>query len=348
MPGPRSTDLLPTDILRYSARDTLYRNRGNGTFKNVTRLVGIDKAPGNGLGVTTGDFNGDGHVDIYVVNRSGPNRLWLNNGKGKFTEEARLQGCALNHTAFAEASAGVVAEDVEHDGDLDLLVSQARGEAHAFFRNLSPWFVDESAAVGLGVASAAYTGFGIGMSDFDHDGHLDLYVANGRVAHLEPRMNPRDPFAEPNQLFAGKPNGTFREVEPRGGLAGVSAATSRGAAFGDLDNDVDIVVANRAGKARVYRNIAGVRGNWCAFDVRDTRDRVALGARLLIEAGGRKQWRRVGATSGYCSSHDLRVYCGLGQAAQVDQLTVHWADGKTTELGPLSAGKLHRVSRGKP
>lgn len=334
-------------IYNAPARDTLYRNLGNGTFENATQGAGIDSASGNGLGVTTADFNGDGQIDIYVANDATANQLWINDGKGSFTDEALVAGCALNQEGVAEAGMGVASVDPDADGDPDLFVSHLRNETNTFYRNQGRWFDDESATVGLGGPSASFTGFGLGFADFDHDGLIDVYIVNGRVERLQPQLNPDDPFAEPNQLFAGQAGGKFREISPRDGTGEPLVENSRGAAFGDLDNDgdVDVVITNRDGPARVLRNIAGNRGNWIQFDVKDVRGSVATGARVLIQVGESRQWRQVQSDYSYCSSSDARIHFGLGKAKKVDKVTVYWQDGNVREFGPREAGNTHELKQ---
>ena len=217
------------------AAATLYRNNGDGTFTDVSARSGVTSAVGNGLGVVAGDFNGDGRIDIFVANDRTPNHLWINEGGGRFREAALTMGCALDQDGAAKSGMGVDAVDLDDDGDLDLLVVNLDGESDSFFRNERTFFIDDTASIGLRTASRPFTRFGMALRDFDNDGRLDLFEANGRVGQQSEAYS-SDPYAEPSLLFRGLagPGGStrFEEVKPRGGTLGSLVATSRGAAFG--------------------------------------------------------------------------------------------------------------------
>lgn len=331
------------------APDVLYRNNGDGTFTDVTAQAGLNQAFGNGLGVACGDFNGDGRMDIYVANDGMRNQLWMNQGAGRFSDEALLSGCAVNAHGMPEAGMGVTCVDIEGDGDLDLFLSHLRNESNTFYLNVNGMFEDTTASMGLAASSFTYTGFGLGFADFDHDGVLDLYIANGRVMLHYPRLNPADPYAQPNQLMRGLAGERFEEVTPQGGTAKLGVHTSRAAALGDIDNDgdIDVVVANKDAAPYVLRNTIGGRGQWVMFRLLFSHGSDALGAMVRVTAGGVSHWRTVQPHYGYCSSSDPRVHCGLGQTSTVDSVSVRWPSGKEEAFGPFPAGKLHVLVEGR-
>jgi hypothetical protein len=327
------------------AADCLYRNRGEGTFEEIT-LSREGFAPrGHGLGVATGDFDQNGHVDIFVANDATPNHLWLNQGEGVFEEAAGLRGCALNALGIPRAGMGVVAVDVLQRGVLDLFVTHLVGEGNGWFFNADGYFTDRITPRGPMEGSRRFTGFGIGFRDFDHDGEPDVFVANGRVRLGATDLDPGDPYAEPNTLLRGHGRGEFVEVLPAGGTRPSLLATGRGAAFGDLDNDgaEDIVVINKDGPVHLLRNRVGQRGNWVGLDVRDARHGVACNAMVRVEAAGRVQWRQVQPNEGYGSSNDPRLVFGLGVATSAGRVWVRWNDGSEEGFGPLVHGRYHVV-----
>ena len=329
------------------ATDVLYRNNGDGTFSDATRPSGIFSAKGNGLGVTAGDFDGDGRPDLYVANDGDPNQLWINNGDGTFTDRALLAGCAVNRHGMAEAGMGVVAADLENDGDLDLFMTHLRDESNTLYLNQGGLFEDATVLAGLSAPSIPLTGFGAGMADFDHDGILDLYVANGRVGRSAAPLAD-DPYAEPNQLYRGSGNGRFQEVEPRGGAAKPWIENSRAAAFGDYDGDgdIDVLVVNNAGLARLYRNQAEGKGNWIQFRLLDAKGRDAAGAMVGILSAGKRQWRLASAASSYLASNDPKAHFGLGSADRVEEAEILWPGGSRETFGPFAAGKVHLIRQG--
>jgi len=331
----------------YSAptRDVLYRNEGDGRFTDATVAAGLDAAFGNGLGVSIADFDLDGLLDVYVTNDGMPNELWMNQGGLRFEDRALLAGCAVNMQGTSEAGMGVAAVDVDNDGDFDLFMTHLRNETNTFYVNKGGFFADRTRQTGLSGASLRFTGFGLGFADFDQDGQLDLYVANGRVGKWKPPFEEGDWYGEPNQLFRGLGGVRFEEVSPREGLTVTVAETSRGAAFGDLDGDgdVDVVVNESGGRARLLRNIAEKHGAALLLRIVDTGGRDAIGARVRLCGGDcagddAAQWRQVSSAYSYGSANDLRVHFGLGTAQRAESVLVVWPDGTEQRFGPLEAG----------
>ena len=314
----------------------------------MSESAGLGRAFGNGLGIACADYDGDGRVDFYVANDGMRNQLWVNQGGGRFTEEALVSGCAVNIHGLAEAGMGVTGVDIENDGDVDLFMSHLRTESNTFYLNTNGVFEDTTAMMGFGASSLFSTGFGLGFADFDHDGVLDLYVANGRVMRYDPPLSKEDPYAEANQLYVRGPTGRFEEFEPRGGTYETILRTSRAAALGDIDNDgdVDIIVVNRDAPPSVLRNVVGVRGHWVMLQVLNRHGSDALGAMVRIEADGAVHWRTIQPAYGYCSSNDPRVHCGLGKTSKVSSVMVRWPGGAEETFGPFVAGKLHTLPEG--
>src|SRR5262249_21557322 len=225
--------------------DKLFRNRGNGTFEDVTTKARVGTEFGPALGIVTADFNGDGWIDIYVANDGRENQLWLNQHDGTFTNAALLAGVALPVDGKAEASMGVDAGDFDNDGDEDLFMTELTGEgSNLYVNDGSGTFDDRSISSGLGPATVSYTGFGTAWFDFDNDGRLDILSVNGTVQVIENLRQAHDPFPlhQPKLLFRNVGGGRFEDVTNRAGAVFKLSEVSRGAAFGDIDNDGDMDV----------------------------------------------------------------------------------------------------------
>jgi len=337
------------------ARSTLYRNLGGGRFLDVSDSSGVGSVPGTGLGVLCADLDADGRGDVFVANDGMPGRLWRNLGGLRFEERGMLAGCALDQSGKAKAGMGVAAADVDTDGDLDLLVCNLDQQSDSFFLNDGAGlFSDRTQRFGLALASRRFTRFGVGLADFDQDGALDLFQANGRVRRQWRRWAD-DPYAEPNLLQAGEAGGRFRTLPSLDGTAQPVARTSRGAALGDIDGDgaLDVLVVNRDGPAQLLHNLVGERqraagtGHAVRFDVREASGGPALGATLTLGAGERRLRADVRAASSYLSSHDPRVHVGLGAVDRATDVRVRWVDGVEERFGDFAADALHVLRRGQ-
>jgi hypothetical protein len=321
--------------------DTLFRNRGNGRFENVTKSAGVEGEYGAGLGVVSADFNYDGWPDIYVANDALPNLLWINQRDGTFFNDALLAGCAVNDMGMPEGSMGVVAGDIDGDGFIDLFMSHIVEETNTLYLNDGKgMFREITRDSGLALPSFKYTGFGTALFDFDNDGWLDLFVANGAVHEIEHLAREGDifPIHQPDTLDRNLGRGRFTEVTQQAG-AFVFSEVGRGVVFGDLENDgdSDLLVANNGGPARVYRNEAGNSANWLGLRfVSSPPHHQPPGVSVEAErADGSKIWRRSGTDGSYASAGESRVLLGLQNSDGPVRVRVEWPSGRLREYSSL-------------
>lgn len=325
--------------LAYSSQpDRLLRNRGDGTFEEMTRRAGMHREFGGALGVVAADLDLDGWMDVYVANDGVANQMWMNQGDGTFSNEAVFSGSALNQEGHPEAGMGVDAGDVDNDGDEDLFLAHLSKETNTLYRNSGQGqFQDATLQAGLANASWEATGFGTAFFDYDNDGWLDILVLNGAVKILEDLAQAGDPYPlhQRNQLFRNLRNGRFEEVTDLGGDPFAHSEVSRGVAFGDLDNDgdTDILLANNNGPARLLENKAAIGQHWLGLRAVGVGGRDMLGAWIEVRrSGGTNLWRRVSAGGSYASARDSRVLVGLGQQPDVTSASVLWPDGSREEF----------------
>lgn len=330
------------------AQDVLYRNDGDGRFSDVTVATGLNATFGNGLGVAWGDFDEDGDIDLYVANDGTANQLWRNNGDGTFTDIALESGCALNRDGKAEAGMGIAALDLTGDGKLDLFMTHFAEESNTLYENLGGRFADRTHRSGMSRASLEFTGFGLGFADFNQDGNIDLFVANGRVTRRDTGPDGEGQWAEPDQLYRGLGGLRFDEVSPKSGLSQAPKLVTRGAAFGDIDDDgdVDIALLDNHSGVRILANEAPRQGRAITLRLVDATGGDALGATATITAGDKTWSQRAMTAYSYCSANDPRVHVGLGDATQVDAVHVLWPDGTTESFGPFDAGSRPSLIKG--
>ena len=328
--------------------DKLYRNRGNGTFVDVSGAALESGAYGPALGVSTADFNNDGWLDIYVGNDGMANQLWMNQKNGTFKDMAFLNGAAVNGQGNAEASMGVDAGDFDNDGDEDLFVTNWLAQMNILYQNAGDGvFEDRKAASGLGAPSLAKTGFGTAWFDYDNDSWLDLITLNGSVSTIEAQARANDPFPLKmlNQLYRNLGNGRFEDVSAQGGEPFTLLDVSRGAAFGDIDNDgdVDVVVGTTSGPTRLFLNNIGNRSHWLGLRLTGVTGRDMIGARVsVVRTSGPALMRRARSDGSYASANDPRVLVGLGASTDPVTVRVQWPDGT------WSRGRISRSIAGRP
>ncbi len=332
--------------------DRLLRNRGDGTFEDITLKSGIHAAFGAALGVVPGDFDGDGALDLYVANDGSANQLWSNHG-GRFSDEALLAGCALNAEGRPEASMGIDAADFDRDGDEDLFMTHLAQETNTLYVNDgSGNFEDATREAGPGRSSWTKTGFGTGWFDYDNDGWLDLLVANGAVRVIEEQRQAGEPYPlrERNQLFRRIPGEGWEDRTEAAGDAFELVEVSRAAAFGDLDNDgdTDVLIVNNSGPARLLLNQVGQDNPWLGLRlVQGDPPQDALGAWVGVHRRGAPTlWRRVRTTASYAAANDPRVLVGLGDGAEVSGVEVHWPGGPRELFSAPQTGRYHTLTQG--
>jgi hypothetical protein len=345
-------DYCPPSVYRPQP-DHLFHNNRDGTFTDVTAAAGMGREFGPALGVATADFNGDGWIDIYVANDGAPNQLWINQHDGTFTNTALLAGAALGAGGEAKGSMGIDAGDFDNDGDEDLFITEIAREGHDLYVNDGFGVFEEQAAhAGIRLPSLPYTGFGAAWFDFDNDSWLDILTVNGAVRHTAEALtrNKRFSLQQPKQLFRNLGNGQFADVTDQAGAALRIPDVSRGAAFGDVDNDgdTDVVVANDSGPIRLLINHVGNRRHWVGVRVLGRQARDMVGARVgIVRATGPTLWRRARADGSYASANDPRVLVGLGDTAKIVKVRVEWPGGHAEEWTNVPVDRYTTLKEGQ-
>ena len=343
----------------------LYRNRGDGTFEDVSESSGIVRPRGPasmvfvdsgwrptgsyGMGVASADLDNDGWPDIYVACDTAPSLLYRNNHDGTFREIAVPAGAALDEHGVALAGMGVGIGDFDADGWLDIVRTNFSEQVTTLYRNFGGAFEDVSIRAGLGV-NRKYVGFGVDFFDFDNDGWIDLLLANGHVySQLEGRKLHLT-YRQPRVLYRNLGNGRFEDVSASGGPAILSENLGRGCAFGDFDNDggVDVLINNLDGPPTLLRNDGARRGHAILVKCVGTRsNRSAIGTRVKVTSGGHSQMDEVSSGSSYYSQNDLRLHFGLGDRTIAETVAIAWPSGVTETLKNVPADHLLTCHEGK-
>ena len=334
--GPRG---LPGD------GDSLYHNEGNGTFSDVTKKAGVSDPNGYyGMGVICSDFDEDGLVDIFVANDSSPNFLYKNKGNGTFEEIGFLSGVAVNENGSEQGSMGVTVGDYDHDGKLDLFITNFDDDYNTLYHNNGKLsFTDVSYAAKIAAISLPYVGWGTKFFDYDNDGWVDLFVANGHVYPQIPTYKQR------NFVHRNNRDGTFSEIGEQLGPALNERRVGRGVAFGDLDNDgdVDLVINNLDGAPTILRNDGGNANNSVLIKlvgVKSNRD--GIGARVKVVSGELVQKDEVRSGDSYISQSDQRLHFGLEKRTKLDLIEIHWPSGQVDKITGAKVNSIVTIKEG--
>ncbi|HKB08590.1 MAG TPA: CRTAC1 family protein [Candidatus Polarisedimenticolia bacterium] len=334
----------------------LYRNRGDGTFEDVTRKAGVYDPTGKSLGIVALDYDGDGWTDLAVANDTQPNFLYHNRGNGTFEEVGKTAGIAFSEEGRARGAMGIDAADYDGSGRESLVIGNFSNEMLALYHNEGRGlFIDDAAMAGIGQPSLLTLAFGCFFFDFDLDGRLDIFVANGHVEDEINRVQPSVTYAQPPHLFRGLGGGRFAQVETQSGPDLGRPLVGRGAAYADFDNDgdLDIAVTTNNGPAVLLRNDGGNANGWVRIRlVGRTSSRDALGAVVRLKAGELTTARTVRSASSYASQSEMILTFGVGAArggrAPAADVKITWPDGATQTATGLEAGRLHVIEESSP
>lgn len=321
-PGPK--DFPPMS-------DRLYRNKGDGTFEDVSRSSGIAATAGPSMGLICGDFDGDKDADIFVCSDAAPNQYYVNDGMGRFTEQALAAGLAFDLSGNVNGSMGVDSGDYDGDGRVDLLITNCSGQTPVLYRNLGDGFFEDTSRLSqVGRSVLPHTNWGVGLVDFDNDADLDVYFANGHFLMNVEKIDDRTAYRVPNTLMLNDGRGKFSDHSKNAGAGMLVTESSRGAGFGDLDRDgdIDVVVLNVNAVPSCLENKSESIGSWIDIQLVGTRaNRDGIGAKVALHVGDRKQVAMVHAGRGYQSHYGSKLHFGIGAAIKVDSIEVTWPGG---------------------
>jgi hypothetical protein len=329
--------------------DSFFRNDGDGTFTDVTLEAGLmEKEPFFGFTPTFEDFDLNGTLDLFVPNDSCPNYLYRNLGNGRFINEGTIAGIAFGEDGRAQASMGVAIGDIDQDGLMDIFLTHWFNDYNALFRNEgSLMFTDRSFKSGVGRSSIAYVSWGTFFFDYDNDADLDLFVANGHTYPVADEMV--EGYKQKNMLYLNDSTGQFEEVSDRMGEDFLQAKVSRGAAYADVDNDgdLDIFITELDDPPTFLRNDLDNGNHFLSLRLRGTTsNRDALGSRIELVAGGKRQFWSLRSGGSFLSHHDMRAFFGLGASERADRLKITWPDGKVQEWSDVPADRFIEIIEG--
>jgi enediyne biosynthesis protein E4 len=316
----------------------LFHNNGDGTFTDVSKSSGIANSSGKGWGVVATDLNNDGLLDLFVSNDTVPNFIFMNRGKGRFEENGTYAGVAYSADGRARSGMGLDSADFNQDGWMDLFVANIDLERFSIYQNNhDETFDDQAGPTGIGMATRLMSGWGLKFFDYDNDGNLDLFLANGNPDDLIESLHSQVKYQEPLMLFhnTGK---TFQNVSSQSGPVFAKPLSARGMAIGDFDNDggIDVLVANNDGPPVLLRNAVGSQNHWLGINLVGKKSNPdAVGARITYQSGDLKQQRMKVGGGSFLSSHDPRMVLGMGKRTKFDWVEIQW---------PQPSGKIERIA----
>ncbi|HXU37414.1 MAG TPA: CRTAC1 family protein [Blastocatellia bacterium] len=348
--GKNKSYCTPESYKGHSA--TLYHNKGDGTFEDVTQRAGLFDPTCKSLGIAMIDFDNDGWMDLFVANDTQPNKLYRNNGNGTFTDAAMTAGVAFSEAGVARAGMGVDAADYDGSGRASLIIGNFSNEMMALYHNEGTGlFIDEAPTSTIGQNTLLTLTFSCFFFDYDLDGLQDVFAANGHVSDDINTVQPKVTYAEPPHLFRNLGKKKFEEVTSKLGAAIQKAMVARGAAYGDFDNDgdLDLLVTSSNGPARLLRNDGGNQNNMIRVKtIGAGSNRDGIGAKVTVKSStGRTLWSIVKTGSSYCSQSELPLTFGLGKAEKVASIEVIWPGGRKETLSDISANQAITIQEGK-
>lgn len=328
--------------------DTLYRNNGDGTFTDVSEATGIARKAGPGMGTVCADYDGDGDTDIFVANDVFANFLYRNDGKGGFREIGLFGGFAYDQRGTVHGSMGVDCGDYDNDGQLDFHVTSYQDELATLYRNgRNHVLVDVTTASGIGLGTRRPVTWGNAFVDFDNDGDQDVFIASGHLGPNVEKFDGKATFRSSNALMENLGEGKFKEVTSSAGSGLKVLQSSRGAGFDDLDGDGDIdgIILNTDAVPTLLRNDSENSNHWIGIQlIGKTSNQRGIGAQVQIESNGQIQTQQIHSGRGYQSHYGRYLHFGLGNATNIDRVSIRWVGGKTqTVIGPLAAEKIHTI-----
>jgi enediyne biosynthesis protein E4 len=329
----------------------LYRNKGDGTFEEISKKAGVDNPGGSyGMQPIWFDYDNDGWPDLFVANDAGPNYMYRNKHDGTFENVSLLSGTAVDANGKAKGSMGVDFADFVHSGWLSLFVTEYNFQSDTLFLNEGPkQFTDITGGTGIAKPTYPYVGWGTAFFDMDNDGWADIFVANGHVFPQADNVKGLAPYREPVFLFRNNRDKTFSDVTAAAGLDKLPALSRRGAAFGDVNNDgtIDILIVNMDGPPTLLMNRAENAGHAAEFQLIGTKsNKSGIGARVRVTAGDLVQFDEVRGGGSYLSQNDPRLHFGLEQHATMDRVEVTWPSGKTDMITALPADFIYTITEG--
>jgi hypothetical protein len=332
--------------------DILFRNRGDGTFENVSEKAGVsDPGKLHGMGVVWGDYDGDGWPDLYVTNDYGATFLYHNQQNGTFKEVGMVSGTAVGPDGRGYGNMAADFGDFDRDGKLDLFVTRADNQPASLYWNQGDYFVDVARKAGIANPTTAPVKWGAGFGDFDNDGWPDILVANGNFSSLLDTLPKQERFAEPLQLFHNRGNSSFEEIADEAGLNAGQLYSRRGTAFGDINNDgkLDVVVFNANAPPSVFLNETTNANHRVLFRLIGTKsNHAAVGARVLLTTSKMTQIDEVRAGGSYNSTNDILLHFGLGSDALINKIQVFWPSGLRQEFKDIPADAIYEIKEGQP